>query len=341
MFHVLPFIKVVLISTCALIVCFFLFLFIGWPQVYPKTRQGITWSVTYARYLGIDPLQGLRAAIEELGVRHVRLPAYWSEIEPVDGQFDWRLLDAQFSLLQEKEGSVILVVGAKQPRWPECWYPDWVKTLSKDERDQRQLAYVEAVVTRYKNHPILYKWQVENEPQFFGTFGDCALFDKAIVKQEAALVARLDRSTSDLPDHPLVTTASGELSRWDLPAPHYTGLGVSVYRVVANTWHERWSYWFIPPWVYHRKALLFPVGWAKQLYVSEFQMEPWVTEDILTLPVEKQFRTFDLAQMKKNIWYAQHIDVPEVYYWGTEWWYWMKEKHQHPEFWEEAKLLFH
>ena len=32
--------------------------------------------------------------------------------------------------------------------------------------------------------------------------------------------------------------------------------------------------------------------------------------------------------------------LKEFYLWGAEWWYWMKEKQNKPEIWDEAKKLF-
>ncbi len=337
--HTMTLFRMALFCIIVLIISIFLFLFIGYPKKYAKT-YGITWSTTYARYLGIDPVVGLRHAVQELGVRHVRLPAYWTEIEPKEGKFDWRTFDQLLNILQEVDGKAIVVVGAKQPRWPECWYPEWVKIKNSNEREKKQLAYVEAVVRRYKDHPAVAVWQVENEPGFFSNFGDCRLFDPQIMSKETQLIQRLDRLANGVPRHPFVTTASGELSSWTNPDSSFTGLGVSVYRVVANRFIDRWSYWFLPPWFYDRKSHFFSLGRQGKIYVSEFQMEPWVTTDITQMPIENQFKTFDLKQMKKNHLFAERINMPAVYFWGTEWWYWMKITHHRPEFWNEATSWF-
>ncbi len=314
-----------------------LFLWIGWPKIYPKT-YGITWSATYARYLGVDPTEGLTKALEELHVRYVRLPVYWSEVEPEEGQFVWQEIDDQLALIQKHEGKAILVLGAKQPRWPECHYPAWVKEQSSSLRGERQLAYVEAAVRRYRTHPAVEMWQVENEPGFFSWFGDCSFFDKKLIPEEASLVARLDREGATT-SRKIITTASGELSRWVTPSNTYTGLGISVYRVTANLLTKRWSYWFLPPWFYAHKANLFYLGRTKNIFVSEFQMEPWVQTDMKTMPISEQWHYFDLTQMKKNRLFAERMDMPRVYFWGAEWWYWMKIQN-YPHFWEEARTWF-
>ncbi len=325
-----------IVTSIALIVALFAaYLFVGWPRTYPHKIQGITWSVPYAGYLGIDPYQGLQATLDDLGVRYFRIPAYWTEVEPQAGSFTWEGLDRELGMIQRRGGHVILSMGAKQPRWPECWIPGWAKALSSKERAAAQLTYVREVVKRYAPHPALLSWQIENEPTFFSSFGDCAFYDPAIASQEITLVRQLDAN-----HHPITTTASGEMSTWLFQPPGIDSLGVSVYRVVANAWFDRWSYGLIPPWFYHRKASLVSL-FTVPIFVSEFQMEPWLKSSVRDADLATQFRTFDVQQMKKNFLYAQEIDLPSVYFWGAEWWYWMKEKKGHPEFWDEAKKFFH
>ena len=48
----------------------------------------------------------------------------------------------------------------------------------------------------------------------------------------------------------------------------------------------------------------------------------------------------NLEQFKKNIEFAKKTGLKEFYLWGAEWWYWMKEKQNKPEIWNEAKKLF-
>jgi hypothetical protein len=57
-------------------------------------------------------------------------------------------------------------------------------------------------------------------------------------------------------------------------------------------------------------------------------------------PIEEQKKTMDLEQFKKNIEFAKKTGLDEFYLWGSEWWYWLKEKHNDSGIWEEAKKLF-
>ncbi|MDP3794106.1 MAG: EamA family transporter, partial [Candidatus Uhrbacteria bacterium] len=141
------------------------------PAVDVKTEYGITWSKPYAESLGIDPYEGLQATLDDLGVRHFRIPVYWSEIEPRAGEFEWDALTHQLEMIRERGGDIILVIGAKQPRWPEWWAPKWLDALSPADQEAAQLRYVETVMRHYADYGIFIKaWQVENEPRFsFGT----------------------------------------------------------------------------------------------------------------------------------------------------------------------------
>ena len=41
----------------------------------------------------------------------------------------------QLEELEKRGGKAILVVGFKQPRWPECRFPDWYEGLGKLEKE--------------------------------------------------------------------------------------------------------------------------------------------------------------------------------------------------------------
>lgn len=319
-------------SALLLLLALFLFLWIGLAKPTDHPTFGITWSHTYAESLGIDPYIGLQASLNDFGVRIVRLPAYWTDIEPKRGTHRWTTLDRQMDLLSRVGAKAYLVVGRKQPRWPEFWTPEWVKSLDQREQERVQLAYVRAVVERYKNHPALGKWQVENEPGFGFGFGTEELQDRSFVAQEIALVKQLD------PIHPVYTTESGELSTWTSFRKSVDTVGISTYRVVTSPLFGVIRYWFVPPYLYARKALLAK-PWMPNIFVSEFQMEPWADTDLTRLTPEEQFITFDSKQMEKNFAFAERMQLSPVLFWGAEWWYWMKTK-GHPEFWDMAKAFF-
>lgn len=310
------------------------FLFIGVAKKSPATTYGVTWSRRYAWELGLDPDKTLAAALDDIGIRRFRVPAYWGLLESAPGAWDFSSLDRDVAAIGKRNGKIILAVGEKLPRWPECWGPAWWKKLPQNEQRLKTLEYLETVVTRYRGDAAIAAWQVENEPHF--SYGDCPAADPDFLQQEIARVRKLD------PTRPVYTTDSGELSLWATFGKMVDALGVSTYRVVRNKWFDGWNftYWWIPPYFYERKALLARPFGVKEIYVSEFQMEPWSNKTLLETPVDDQLSSMSLSQMRSNFSFAERMGVPAVDFWGIEWWYWMKDKQGHPEFVNEAKTFW-
>lgn len=308
------------------------FLWVGFPvKTRGTVRAGVTFSQIYAGSLGLNWRELLTVSLDDLGIRQFRIPTYWNVVQPTREAYDWSTIDYQMDEIARRNGRVLLAVGLKLPRWPECWRPDWVKKLNVKDEHEARLAYIEAGMTRYKDHPALDAWQVENEAEFL--FGECPFPDHAFFKEELALARRLD------PSHPITTTDSGELATWLTVGPLADALGVSVYRVVRVPWGSAWAYDWIPPYWYARHALLVS-PWVKRVFVSEFQMEPWVEQAVTDTPIARQFETFNVDRMKKSFAFAERMRFNEIYFWGVEWWWWMKTKQGDARFWETAKEFF-
>lgn len=320
-----------LLATLGFAIAFVLaFLFVGWPTKTPNVEYGMTFSRPYAEELGLDPDETLRVALDDVGIRRFRIAAYWKLIEPEEDAWDFSTLDRDIQEIGRRGGKIVLAVGEKLPRWPECWGPDWWKKLPRERQREHTLRYIETVVTRYRMNPAILAWQVENEPHF--AYGDCPAPDYLFIRRETEFVHGLD------PTRPIFTTDSGELSTWLTLGVFVDRLGVSVYRVVRNPilGDLNWHYWFVPPYLYKRKQMLLRPFGVREIYVSEFQMEPWSNKALTETPVEDQLTSMNLNQMKANFSFAERMGVPAVDFWGIEWWVWMKEKAGHPEFLEEA-----
>ena len=308
------------------------FLWIGIPRKTKGTiMAGVTFSQIYAQDLGLNWREALTSSLDELGVRHFRIPVYWKIVEPEEGRFEWQSIDYQMDEIGKRGGHVILAIGAKLPRWPECWIPDWATLHGITGEREARLKYMDETVKRYKDHPALDSWQVENEALF--PFGLCPKPSRVFLKQEIQRVRSQDIV------HPIVTTDSGELSTWLQTAPLVDRLGISVYRVVTTYFGIVWKYTFIPPYWYARHALLVsPL--SDGVFVSEFQMEPWAQDSLAVTPISEQFRTFNPEQMDANFRFAERMRIREIYFWGVEWWYWMKTKQNDDRFWMQAKSFW-
>jgi drug/metabolite transporter (DMT)-like permease len=123
---------------------------------------GITFSAKFSRQLGLNWQKNFEAIINEIKPDKIRLVVYWDEIEKEEGKFDFSETDWLIQKIKEKNIPVILVVGEKVPRWPECHQPIWAENQNLNLKSQKLLNYIEKIVNRYKNEPNLYAWQVEN-----------------------------------------------------------------------------------------------------------------------------------------------------------------------------------
>lgn len=297
-----------------------------------KAELGVTFSSRYAEDIGLDWKQAFMAVLDDLKVKKIRLPVYWDLVEKQSGEYDFSDLDWQLEEAQKRKAEIILVVGQKVPRWPECAIPEWLKN-NDQKRKEDLLKFIEVVVERYKNNATVEFWQVENEP--FLKFGVCPALDVSFLDQEIALVRKLD------PSRPVIVTDSGELSLWFGAASRADIFGTTMYRTVYK---NGWGYFTYPigPRFFQFKSFLNKIiaGQDKTI-VIELQAEPWISGYTTQSPLEEQFSSMNSAKLMDNVSFARKTGFPEIYLWGAEWWYWLKIEKNHPELWETAKELFH
>lgn len=291
-------------------------------------QWGITFSRKYSEELGLPWQVVYLASLDDLGARRLRIPAYWNEIEPIPGLYDFAALDWMLDHAASRNAQVIIAAGLRLPRWPECHPPYWLAGLPDQARHDALLNYLRAVIERYRANPALIYWQIENEP-FLDTFGKCPPTDSDLLRQEVGLARTLD------PRHEVIITESGELASWIRGAQYADILGISLYRTV---WNEYFGFfhWPLPSWYYRKKAELTLNQTLQDVIISEIQLEPWTNVPMVELPIKEQRNILSQAQFKSTIQYARDTGFSELYLWGIEWWYYMK-LHGHPEYWDEGK----
>jgi len=324
--------KIFLIAILFLIVLYGILWAFSFKQY--DVKYGISFSHGYAEYLGFDPRVVFEAILLDLKPDFLRLAVPWSEVESTRGTYDFSNIDYYLSRSQKANAKVILVVGQKVPRWPECYIPEWSKTLTKEEHQKAVLEYVEVTVERYKNNSAIEYWQIENEPFIRFPFGECELFDKEVVHDEVELVKKLDLSRK------VVITDSGEMSTWRRSSDLGDVLGTTLYRTTRTFGSFIVSYDWIPPAFYKARARLWGNN-ESNFFVSELQAEPWFAEG--TTPQTNDYtleKTFTPEHFVKNIEYSQTIGASRVYFWGAEWWYFMNIKKEDARYWDYAKKLF-
>jgi len=292
-------------------------------------EYGISFNNFHANSLGLDWKEVYETMIKDLHPKYIRISATWKEMEAQDGVFDFQDIDWQMDMAAQYGVKVILVVGQKAPRWPECHIPDWVGKDTDAHEDL--LRYVRTTVTRYKDHPALDLWQVENEPFIRFQFGECQNYDSGFIHDEIAMVKEID------PTHSTIVTDSGEMGLW-WGAVH-TGdyFGTTLYRIVKTNGGRTFTYDWLPAIAYRLKAVLTGVK-PGRFFISELQAEPWFTNTNPTnTPIEEQEKTMNPERLKRHIEYAKHIGAQRAYLWGVEWWYFMKKEHGDERYWEIVK----
>ena len=314
----------------------------------------VTWGVTFSQYfsekLGFDSdasmasvegrssnpsrrswQQMYDAILTELRPQGIRLIASWDRIEPKEGGYDFADLDWQVSEAQKNNVPVILAVGQKVPRWPECHVPQWASDKGQETRDEKLLDYIKVIVDRYRHSPNLAMWQVENEP--FLAFGECPGANAALIHKEVALVRNID------PSRQILMTDGGEFGDWYRASSHADVFGTTLYRKVFNRFFGEMTYPLTPEFYPLKKAVvqLFTGKPDQKYIVIELGMEPWTHLQIYEIPVEKQLSLFNMKDFKDNIAYARAARFDTYYLWGAEWWYWLKTHENNPSFWNAAR----
>jgi hypothetical protein len=295
---------------------------------------GMSFNTPYARELGLDWKETYDAILDDLEVRHLRLAAHWPMVEPVSGVYNFVELDYQIDRAQEVGATVVLAVGRRLPRWPECHIPQWVRPLVAEEQQSAQLRYIEQVILRYKNSPAVTVWQVENEPFLRAfAFEHCGELDVDFLEKEIALVRELD------PTRQILVTDSGNLGMWHGAYSRGDMFGTSVY---VHFWNPELGQFrtVLPPWVYIVKDNFMALVYGeKPTLLIELSAEPWLLEPIVDVPLDVQFTRMNLEKFEDIITYAEKTHFDTQYLWGAEWWYWLHLQGR-SEMWERGQKLY-
>lgn len=302
-----------------------------------EVTWGLTFSQKYSRQLGLDWQKNYEEILRELQPRKVRLVAYWDEIEKQAGVFDFSDLDWLVEKSKETGTEVILAVGIKSPRWPECHNPIWTDKLSRAAFESLAQNYIGKTVERYKNNPAIAVWQVENEP--FLNFGGCGEIEQDFLAREIDIVKSLDKT------RPILITDSGEFGSWYRAVKTGDVFGTTMYRKVYSPKYGKLTgiieYPLEPAFFKLKEKIVRQLAGAenKKFIVVELQAEPWGRVEIPLLSYEEQVDIFSPEYFADTIEYARLTGFDEYYLWGAEWWYKLKEQNNDGRYWEYAKEI--
>ena len=303
-----------------------------------ETIWGVDFSESQAIYLGLDPHETYSAIINDLGAKHIKIHINWDSIEKEKGLYDFTSLDRQVTEAEAHDVKLILVVGMKTGRWPECHAPAWLEQIPPDKRQEEIIRYVDTLVDRYKDSGAVEFWQAENEP--FLKFGNCPAW---YYKQNTSLVqTEIDTIHKRDSTRKVIVSESGELSDWTKAASMGDIVGVTMYRSTWNKTTETFGinpYTFLTPGYYATKSAFIERRYGKPVIGIELQAEPWTAKSLTESTLEVQAQSMNPELFKENVIFAKQVGLESYYFWGVEWWYWMKTKHNNPEIWNEAKNL--
>lgn len=329
-------IKILLILALFFITVPFGFFLAFRPTVQKDINYGITFSPKYATELGLDWRDTYIKILDDLGIENLRLVAYWDDVEPINGEYDFSTIKWQLDEAQKRGVNVILVMGRKSLRWPECFEPDWWKNMQSETEQQAELLeYIGKTTEALKSYDNIFMWQVENEPFF--PFGVCAEIKKENIEEEVAVVRSID-------PRPILIQDSGEGGFWYPSYKMGDYLAISMYRKI---WYDFWGaflgrfiYFQYPlaHWTYKIKAAIFGVPYQK-IYVTELQAEPWGPGINSSLSEEEKAKSMSRNDFLSTISYAQKAGFKNLYFWGAEWWLWEKERNNNPFYWDTVKAL--
>jgi hypothetical protein len=294
-------------------------------QIIDPSDFGVSFSLKQCRSFDIDPEETLRWLVAQ-GFRRFRLMSYWNEHEKEPKKYDFSALDWQIDMIEKCGGQVTLCLGARQPRWPENHWTQWAWESEKTLRDEALLLFIEKVVERYKDRPVIVSYQLENEA-LLTNFGERPEIDRQRLKAEYALVKRLD------PKRPIIMTTS---TSWGIPMrkPIPDIVGFSFYHTLYQNEQYRQSLMY--PWVHRLRKTLIKLLHRKPIFIHELQLEPWGPTAIWKMDDAEQAKSMDQAAIARNIQLARAIKAGPIDLWGGEWWFW-RYKHGDKTIWQSVQ----
>ncbi len=297
-----------------------------------QLEQGTSFIPAYARSLGLDPKETMDELIG-IGIKHFRLVSYWNESEGVRGEYDFSQLDWQFEKAEEADAKVILTLGLRQPRWPECHMPKWAETMPREQWQPELEKYIQAVVERYKDSPALDKYQLENE-YFLKGFGECKDFSRDRLISEYNLVKKLD------PKHEIVVPRSNNALGFPVGQPQPDEFSISIYKRVWDAGvTRRYLEYPFPAWFYGYIAGVQMIFNERNMIIGELQGEAWPPngKPIPQNSIDEQNKSLNAQRLKDRFEYGRATGMREIYMWGGEYWYYRKVILKDPSLWNVAK----
>lgn len=280
---------------------------------------GISLSHRQLNKLNIDLDYALSESVKQR-FAFIRLSLYWDEIEKKPGTYDFSKIKKLLNFYQKHQQSIILTVGVKAQRWPEYYWPKFIKEQNPNNQETRMflLQFIEASISELKTYSCIKYWQLENEPlDSSGPNQDIIPFD--FLQKEAKLIKKLDQ-------RPVIITLWGnDVIRRNLLAK----LSTITDEIGLDIYYKQ----FIGE-VFGQSIYRGPLSSSKQLkkylakfpkinfWITELQAEPWEKDEKAYLSAYPE--SISPQQLLRNFKKTKALGADKILLWGFEYWLFKK-----------------
>lgn len=277
-------------------------------------RIGTTFSPQHLEYLNLDVDNSLTRAIS-FGFFHLRIGAYWNRIERLKGTYDYSELETILEKCERKNQKIIMVVGVKSPRWPEFYWPSFIKTKNTNDPDTKQtiLEFVKKTIESLKKFSCITHWQVENEP-LDPSGPENLSIDIEFLKKEIHAV-------KDIDPRPVIVSLWGNdmKKRGTFAKAQVLGdvVGLDLYyrQFVRRLFNK--SYYRGPDLTDDDLRALLNKS-KKPVWITELQAEPW--EGNTAGYLGERPASMSPLLLRDNVERVSKLPAREVLLWGLEYW---------------------
>jgi len=304
-------------------------------QANKPLQLGVSFIPDYAQSLGVNPQQNMDALLN-IGVKNFRLVSYWSDAEQQQGTYDFSQLDWQFRKAEAAHAHIILTLGLRQPRWPECHIPAWANNEAASVWQAQLYAYMKATINRYKTSPALQSYQLENE-YFLKGFGICTDYSRQRLISEYNLVKATD------PNHPVIIGRSNNALGFPVGQPQPDEFSISIYKRVWDAGvTKRYLEYPFPAHFYAFIAGVQQIFIHKNMMIGELQAEAWPSrgQSIQNTSLAEQNKSLDATRLQDTFTFGKATGMKQINMWGAEYWYYRKVVLHDPSLWNVAKQEF-
>ena len=273
--------------------------------------------------------------LEATGAKHVRLSVVWRDVEPSEGVYDFRVIDALLTTAEAHNVQVLLTVGMRAQRHPEFYIPNWAladvhmpegAVVSDDPLlRERALTMVQAAMQHLSGSQVVEAWGAENEPYVPSKRADWWRLGRDYVQQVAGIIRE-----SDPQGRPVVVNQAQQGLFDTYPAERKAilqdadVLGISFYPFrdypvfgIDFTVAIPELGWIHPNYAAHRKQA---DAAGKQYWITELQGEPWAQVDPRLITPQHPSPNLSPSDLANVIQYGRRTGAQRMYLWGAEWW---------------------